>query len=151
METSKKNQKMSLRRDNRVLAVQWVYMCETLRIVAKPEHLSELCAIFDKNPSDFQFTREMVVLLQKNLHEIDALIDRFATNWNFSRIALVDLCIMRLAACELLHRNDIPPIVTINEAIEVGKMFSGEASKAFINGVLDRIKCTLSRSLRTVS
>ncbi|MDR0590520.1 MAG: transcription antitermination factor NusB [Puniceicoccales bacterium] len=151
METCKKNQKMSLRRDNRVLAVQWVYMCETLRMGAKPEHLSELCAIFDKNPSDFQFTREMVTLLQKNLTEIDALIDRFATNWNFSRIALVDLCIMRLAACELLYRNDIPPIVTINEAIELGKMFSGKASKAFINGVLDRIKCTLSRSLRTAS
>jgi N utilization substance protein B len=151
METGKKNQKMSLRRDNRVLAVQWIYMCEALRTEAKPEHLPELCAIFDKNPSDFQFTREMVALLQKNLPEIDALIDRFATNWNFSRIALVDLCIMRLATCELLHRNDIPPIVTINEAIELGKMFSGETSKAFINGVLDRIKCTLSRSLRTVS
>jgi N utilization substance protein B len=151
MKTDKKNQKMSLRRDNRVLTVQWIYMCETLRMEAKPEHLLALCAIFDKNPSDFQFTQEMVTLLQKNLPKIDALIDRFATNWNFSRIALVDLCIMRLATCELLYRNDIPPIVTINEAIELGKMFSGETSKAFINGVLDRIKCTLSRSLRTVS
>ncbi len=93
----------------------------------------------------------MVALLQKNLNEIDALIDRFVTNWNVARISLVDLCIIRLAICELLYRNDIPPIVTINEAIELGKMFSSEASKAYINGVLDRVKCTLSRSLRTAS
>jgi N utilization substance protein B len=93
----------------------------------------------------------MVMLLQKNLSEIDRLIERFATNWNFTRISLVDLCILRLATCELLHRCDIPPIVTIDEAIELGKMFSGESSKAFINGVLDRVKGTLSRSLRSVS
>jgi N utilization substance protein B len=151
METSEKNQKILLRRENRILAVQWVYMCEARRMNVKLEHLPELCTIFNKDPSDFKFSQEMVIILQKNLHEIDALIDRFATNWNFSRIALVDLCIMRLAACELLYRNDIPPIVAINEAIELGKMFSGETSKAFINGVLDRIKGTLSRSLRTVS
>jgi N utilization substance protein B len=151
MEADKKNQKISLRRENRVLAVQWIYMCETLKMDAKPEHLSELCTLLDKDAANFKFAQEMVTLLQKNLAEIDGRIDRFATNWNFSRIARVDLCIMRLGACELLYRSDIPPVVAINEAIELGKMFSGETSKGFINGVLDRIKCTLSRSLRTVS
>jgi N utilization substance protein B len=151
METSENKEKTSLRHENRVLAVQWVYMCESTRMKASSEIFLSLCVLFDKDSSNFQFTKDMVALLQKNLNEIDALIDRFVTNWNFARISLVDLCIIRLAICELLYRNDIPPIVTINEAIELGKMFSGEASKAFINGVLDRVKCTLSRSLRTAS
>jgi N utilization substance protein B len=151
MEMSEKNEKMSLRRENRILAVQWVYMCEATRTKANPEILAPLCNIFEKDPESFKFAQEIVSLLQKNLAEIDTLIDRFATNWNFSRISLVDLGIIRLAICELLYRNDIPPIVTINEAIELGRMFSGEASKAFINGILDRVKCTLSRSLRTAS
>jgi N utilization substance protein B len=149
METNKRNERMSLRRKNRILAVQWIYMCKTRRMEIKPEHLSSLCALSNQDPSNFKFAQEMVTLFQKNLLEIDSLIDRFAINWNLSRISVVDLCILRLAICELLHRNDIPPIVTINEAIELGKMFSGEPSKAFINGILDRIKGTLSRSLRT--
>jgi N utilization substance protein B len=151
METGEKIEKMSLRRENRILAVQWVYLCEATRMKATPETLVPLCNIFEKDPENFKFTQAIVHLLQENLAKIDALIDRFSTNWNFSRISLVDLCIIRLAICELLYRNDIPPIVTINEAIELGKIFSGEASKAFINGILDRIKCTLSRSLRTAS
>jgi N utilization substance protein B len=144
-------EKISLRRENRILMVQWIYMCEARKIKANAETLSALCNVFEKDPENFKFAEEIVSLLQKNLSQIDALIDRFATNWNFSRISLVDLCIIRLAICELLYRNDIPPIVSINEAIELGKMFSGEHSKAFINGILDRVMSTLSRSLRTAS
>jgi N utilization substance protein B len=151
METSIKIEKRSLRRENRILAVQWIYMCEARRMDIQSEHLSSLCALSNQDPSNFNFAQEVVALLQKNFVEIDSMIDRFATNWNFSRISLVDLCILRLAICELLYCNDIPPIVTINEAIELGKMFSGEALKAFINGILDRVKATLSRSLRTAS
>jgi N utilization substance protein B len=151
MKTSESGEKISLRRANRIVAVQWVYMCEARHMVANPENFSALCTLLDEDPSYFGFAKEVVALLQKNLIKVDTLIERFATNWNFSRIALVDLCILRLGACELLYRDDIPPIVTIDEAIELGKIFSGGASKAFINGVLDRIKCTLSRSLRTAS
>ncbi|MDR2806887.1 MAG: transcription antitermination factor NusB [Puniceicoccales bacterium] len=149
MEAIQKSEKISLRRENRILAVQWVYMCEAMGIAAEPEHLHSLCALGDQNPANFKFAQEMVMLLQKNLVSIDALIDRFALNWNLARISRVDLCILRIATCELCYRNDIPPIVTINEAIELGKIFSGENAKVFINGVLDRIKSTLSRSLRT--
>ncbi|MDR1590733.1 MAG: transcription antitermination factor NusB [Puniceicoccales bacterium] len=147
----KGSESFSLRRENRILIVQWVYMCEATQTKADGDTLLSICNIFGKDPKNFQFAREIVSLLQKNLIEIDALIDRFATNWNFSRISLVDLCIIRLGICELLYRNDIPPIVAINEAIELGKMFSGENSKAFINGILDRVMSTLSRSLRTAS
>jgi N utilization substance protein B len=126
-------------------------MCEATRTKADGESLSLICNVFEKDPINFKFAQEIVSLLQKNLTKIDTLIDRFATNWNFSRISLVDLCIIRLGICELLYRDDVPPIVAINEAIELGKMFSGENSKAFINGILDRVMGTISRSLRTAS
>jgi N utilization substance protein B len=123
MEINEKNEKISLRRENRILAVQWIYLCEATRTKANPEILVPLCNIFEKDPESFKFAQEIVSLLQKNLAEIDTLIDRFATNWNFSRISLVDLCIIRLSICELSYRTDIPLIMTIKEAINLGKMF----------------------------
>ena len=151
MGVAEKFGKVSLRRENRILAVQWIYMCESTRQRALLEQFFAICALFEKDPEQFEYAKTIVGLIQKHLGEIDTLINRFATNWNFARIATVDLSILRLATCELLYRNDIPPIVTINEAIEISKMFSGELSKGFINGVLDRVKGTLSRSLRTAS
>ncbi|MDE6576254.1 MAG: transcription antitermination factor NusB [Opitutales bacterium] len=141
----------SLRRENRVLAVQWAYMCQLTHWPASSADFPKICALFEKDPKNFQFAQELVLLMHSHLHEIDALIERFATNWNFSRLSNVDLCVLRLATCELLYRPDIPPVVTINEAIELGKLFSGEPSKAFINGILDRIRGTLSRPLRTAT
>ncbi|UPA28215.1 MAG: transcription antitermination factor NusB [Verrucomicrobiota bacterium] len=141
----------SLRRENRVLAVQWAYMCQLTHRPASATDFPKICTLFEKDPQNFQFAQELVLLMQSHLHEIDALIERFATNWNFSRLSNVDLCVLRLATCELLYRPDIPPVVTINEAIELGKLFSGEPSKAFINGILDRIRGTLSRPLRTAT
>ena len=64
------------------------------------------------------------------------------------RIAKVELAILRLAVHELLRRRDIPPVVTINEAIELAKTYAGEDSHRFINGVLDRMKEGLGRPLR---
>ena len=73
---------------------------------------------------------------------------RFAQNWAFERVAKVDLATLRLAIFELLRRTDIPPVVTINEAIDIAKVFSTEESKRFVNGILDRYKATLGRDPR---
>ena len=70
-------------------------------------------------------------------------------NWYFNRIAKVDLSILRLAIFELNHRLDIPPIVSINEAIELSKILSNTDSKRFINGILAQLKAKLNRPLRT--
>lgn len=141
----------SLRRENRILAIQWIFMCEaTHRGPTKASFLS-ICQLLDKDPNRYCFALQVVERVTKHLSEIDEQIRHFSTNWNFSRISLIDLSILRVAIGELLYREDIPPVVTINEAVEISKLFSGEASKAFINGVLDRVKNTLSRSLRTAS
>ncbi|MGB0259215.1 MAG: transcription antitermination factor NusB, partial [Coraliomargarita sp.] len=83
-----------------------------------------------------------------NIEKIDDEIMSHASNWTFDRIAKVDLSILRLAIHELLHRTDIPPIVSINEAIDLSKTFSNPDSKRFINGILDKMKDKINRPLR---
>ena len=82
---------------------------------------------------------------------VDAEINAHAANWTFDRIAKVDLSVLRLAIYELLQRRDIPPIVSINEAIELGKIYSNQDSKRFINGILDQMKNKIDRPLRSAA
>ena len=72
--------------------------------------------------------------------DIDELIERYSKNWKISRMSCVDRNVMRIAVYELLHCEDIPPKVTINEAVDVGKKFGTEESGAFINGIMDSIR-----------
>jgi len=85
------------------------------------------------------FLRTVVVGTWERRDEIDGVIRQYSTNWRLERMAVVDRNILRLAAFELLHMQDIPRKVSINEAIEVAKRFGGEDSPAFINGILDRV------------
>ena len=82
--------------------------------------------------------------------EADEQIKKHAKNWDLHRIAAVDRNIMRLAIYEMLHREDIPPVVSINEAVDIAKKFSTEDSGKFVNGILDKIKGELLRPARIV-
>src|SRR6202142_1675228 len=81
---------------------------------------------------------------------IDEHIKKHAKNWEFPRIAAVDRNIMRLAIYEMLYREDIPPIVSINEAVDIAKKFSTQDSGKFVNGILDQVKGGLMRPARIV-
>jgi transcription antitermination protein NusB len=82
--------------------------------------------------------------------EADELIKKHAQNWELHRIAAVDRNILRLAIYEMLHRDDIPPVVSINEAVDIAKKFSTQDSGKFVNGILDKIKGELMRPAREV-
>jgi transcription antitermination protein NusB len=82
--------------------------------------------------------------------EADAVIKRHAINWELHRIAAVDRNILRLAIYEMLHRDDIPPVVSINEAVDIAKKFSTQDSGKFVNGILDKVKGELMRPARIV-
>jgi N utilization substance protein B len=71
--------------------------------------------------------------------EADALLTSHVRNWEVGRLALTDRLVVRLAVAEFLHFPDIPPKVTINEALELAKAFSTDKSGPFVNGVLDAI------------
>jgi N utilization substance protein B len=81
---------------------------------------------------------------------LDAKIQEHAQNWGLHRIATVDRNILRLAIYEMLHRDDIPPVVSINEAVDIAKKFSTDDSGKFVNGILDKIKGELMRPARIV-
>jgi N utilization substance protein B len=83
--------------------------------------------------------------------ESDGLIQKHAKNWELHRIAAVDRNILRLAIFEMLHREDIPPVVSINEAVDIAKKFSTQDSGKFVNGLLDKVKGELMRPARDAS
>jgi N utilization substance protein B len=82
--------------------------------------------------------------------EADDIIRKHAKNWELHRIAAVDRNILRLAIYEMLHRDDIPPVVSINEAVDIAKKFSTQDSGKFVNGILDKVKSELMRPARQV-
>ncbi len=86
------------------------------------------------------FAAELVKGVISNLEAIDKDISQYATNWKLERMAVVDRNILRLSAYELLFREEIPPKVSINEAVELAKKYSEPKSAKFVNGVLDKIK-----------
>lgn len=85
------------------------------------------------------FAEELVRGAESHRAEIEARIAAVSEHWDPARMAAIDRAILQLAAFELLHRDDIPPKVSINEYIEIAKKFSTEDSGAFVNGILDRI------------
>lgn len=86
------------------------------------------------------FATRLVRGTRQHLEEIDRILKQVARNWDLRRMAVVDRNVLRMVVFELLHCPDIPPKVTINEAIEIGKKFSTANSGGFINGILDRIR-----------
>ncbi|MCK4462678.1 MAG: transcription antitermination factor NusB [Candidatus Omnitrophica bacterium] len=86
-----------------------------------------------------KFADYLVMGTYKNKDLIDNLISKAATNWQIQRMATIDRNIIRMATFELLFAEDIPPKVSINEAIEIAKKYGDKDSNKFVNGVLDRI------------
>jgi len=82
--------------------------------------------------------------------DLDKCIKEHAQNWELHRMAAVDRNILRLAVYEMLHREDIPPVVSINEAVDIAKRFSTQDSGKFVNGLLDKIKGEILRPARIV-
>jgi transcription antitermination protein NusB len=80
--------------------------------------------------------------------QVDEQIRKYAQNWDIRRMAVVDRNVLRLAIYEMLYREDIPPVVSINEAVDIAKRFSTQDSGRFVNGILDRVKSDLMRPAR---
>lgn len=95
------------------------------------------------------FADRLVRGVLENREQLDEIIRKHAKNWDLHRMAAVDRNVMRLAIHEMLHRDDIPPVVSINEAVDVAKKFSTADSGKFVNGILDKVKADLLRPART--
>jgi N utilization substance protein B len=126
------------RRIVREKVVQALYAHE---IAGDPvDHIvKHVLAGLESNKTAHEFARSLVNETIRNTEEIDRVIRSKVANWDFSRIAVLDRLILRMAICELLFFKEIPPKVTMNEAIELAKLFSTERSGQFVNGVLDAV------------
>lgn len=164
---------MGMRREAREKAVQFLFQHD----MNPPENLEEALNVFwesqrptvleaEKKHSAFDeapavipppttaeatlrmFSEPLIRGVLDNLSEIDNAIKKVALNWDIRRMAAVDRNILRLAVHEMLHRQDIPPVVSINEAVDIAKKFSTDDSGKFVNGLLDKIKGELLRNTR---
>lgn len=102
------------------------------------EELIEEIDIEDKKKIDIEFLKELVSGVLDNIHDIDSRVEKYLENWSLERLGLTDQAIIRIAVYELLY-TDTPPLVCINEAIELSKKYSDEKVSKMINGVLDKI------------
>ncbi len=97
---------------------------------------------------EMEFAQELVRGVLEEREALDARIDAASLNWRLARMPVVDRNILRLGAHEIASRADIPASVSINEAIELAKRFGGAESRAFVNGILDRIAAEVGRGGR---
>ena len=130
---------MGRRRQSREVALQLLYALDITRANVT-EVLRAGWAGKMLSPEIRDFTTTLVTGVIEHLDEIDAFIQECSTNWSLERIGLVERNILRFAIYELCFLPDIPPNVTINEAVEVAKKYGTEEAPAFINGILDRVK-----------
>ena len=112
------------------------------------EAVELFCKHFGVSKNVRPFFFRLVEGVRECQDEIDALIERFSENWKISRMSRVDRNVIRVAVYELLYCDDIPPKVSINEAIDIGKRFGTEDSGAFINGILDGVRISLEKDNR---
>jgi len=127
------------RRKSREFALQVLYQLDVTKqdgikaIAQGKEH-------FSPNEEKDEFVERIVLGVLGHGHEIDRLIEQYSENWRLERMSIVDRNILRMAIFELLYCEEIPPKVTMNEAVDLGKKYGSEDSGSFINGILDRIQ-----------
>ena len=145
------------RRRAREFALQALYKVDQVEMNGR-EALSSLWAgqadaegLGGARPADLDergFAERLVLGVQRRRPEIDQLIEGASVNWRLSRMPVVDRNILRLAAFELLDCRDVPASVSINEAVELAKRYGDKDSRAFVNGILDRIAAETGRGGR---
>jgi N utilization substance protein B len=137
-------ERMRTRRKAREVTLQVLYELDVLNV-----DVNEAVELFWSNFEAPEETREFSSLLIEgtwnNREAIDTLISSCSENWSLARMSRVDKNILRMAVYELLYCHDIPPKVTLNEAIDLGKVYGSENSGAFINGILDALYVKLRK------
>jgi N utilization substance protein B len=135
---------MGPRRRSREIALQILYQLDITRAPAD-EAIRLYYENFDAPPPVRPFAELLVQGVSLYRSEIDQLLTSASAHWRLERMSIVDRNILRMALYEMVHCTDIPPKVSINEAVDLGKTFGSEESSAFINGVLDHILLDLKK------
>ena len=134
---------MRKRTKARELALQAIYQFD-LRGDEVRADVDDLLARATEDAEILDFARTLFEGAWLKRSDIDKAIEAAARNWEMRRMAAIDRNILRLATYELLYQPEIPPLVTINEAIDLAKKYSTKKSGHFVNGILDHIRTTVA-------
>lgn len=137
------------RRKAREIALQALYAAE-ISGDSLDKVIRDVFAYHDESAEVKDFARSMIEKCYQYRGELDEYIRRRTRNWDFSRIAVIDRLVMRMAICEFLYFFDIPPKVSIDEAIELTKLYSTDQSGRFVNGILDAVLLELRNKKQLV-
>ena len=138
---------MGQRRRSREIALQVLYQMEVIEV--PPEEALRLYYQCFDSPLELRpFCEELVRGVYLHKLEIDGVIASASEHWRLERMSIVDRNILRIALYEMLYCSSIPPKVSINEAIDLGKMYGSSESGSFINGILDHVLPELSKNRR---
>ncbi len=139
---------MASRREARQWAMQVLFQ-EDSNPGGAGSALEDLVSDLAADATSKDFASELIDGVITHLEEIDGLITKYARNWDIKRMGRVDRNAMRVALYEMLYRKDIPPVVSINEAVDIAKEFgSGSRSGHFVNGILDQARKQMNRPAR---
>lgn len=133
---------MSTRRKSRELALSALYQSEMagIPVTGDLNQFIPLCEHFQFSSKAIPYAGELLTGICANWDEINQLIQEHASNWRIDRMSVLDRNIIRIAVFEMCKREDIPPSVAINEAIEIAKQYCSDDAAPFINGVLDAVR-----------
>ncbi len=143
---------MGKRRRARENTLQFLYQYDTLKESSSHAiRIDEMLMLFwttkelTVEEDVREFSNKLITGACENIEGIDNIINRYSEHWRLSRMSKIDRNILRMAIYELVYLRDIPPPVTINEAVELAKKYGTEESGAFVNGILDRIRIALDK------
>ncbi len=139
---------MRERRKAREIALQVLYSLNFVNIDAQ-DALDLFWGNFVAPKAAKEFAAFLVQGTCEHKEELDKLIAGCSDNWSLGRMSRVDINILRLAVFEFLYCDDVPPKVTLNEAVDLGKIFGSENSGSFINGILDTLNLKLNKKNAT--
>jgi transcription antitermination factor NusB len=129
---------MSARRKARELALKALYAYDISGM--DPQQVSnEIIRTSEIKPDAIKFSETLFLKVVQNIKEIDSLIKSNVKSWDFSRIAAIEKNILRMGICEFLFFDDIPPAISMDEAIELAKKYGDKDSKNFVNAMLDSV------------
>lgn len=129
---------MRKRSQAREIALQTVYQLE-LKGNTFDNGARDFIKFQAQDPAIITFVEDLLQGYFSQQTQLDQSIKKVALNWSISRMAVIDRIILRLATYELMFRPDIPPVVAINEAVDLAKKYGAKDSGAFVNGILDKI------------
>ena len=145
------NPNWSDRRQNRCAAFRFLFQWEMNPSDDLSRDLDEFLDKLEKDDDFFAYAVELIDGVIEKKEILDSIIKELVTNWDFSRVAKADLALLRVSLYEIKYRLDVPPVVAIDEALEMGKEFSSENSGKFLNGVLDKARMQIARPARKPS